>query len=68
MRTSVRPTRRQSRTARAAITRTRAQLSLGGADRTSRYLLPAVYCLSPYACHYNFSVLFTYPTLTCGKM
>jgi len=30
---------------------TRAQLSLGEADRTSRYLL-LVYCLSPYACHY----------------
>jgi len=31
--------------------KTRAQLSLGEADRTSRYLL-IVYCLSPYACHY----------------
>jgi len=30
---------------------TRAQLSLGEADRTSRYLL-LVYCLSPYARHY----------------
>jgi len=31
--------------------KTRAQLSLGEPDRTSRYLL-LVYCLSPYACHY----------------
>ena len=30
---------------------TRAQLSLGEAKRTGRYLL-LVYCLSPYACHY----------------
>ena len=33
------------------VFKTRAQLSLGEADRTSRYLL-LIYCLSPYACHY----------------
>ena len=36
---------------RPIVILTRAQLSLGEADRTSRYLL-LVYCLSPYACHY----------------
>ena len=34
---------------------TKAQLLLGEADRTSRYLL-LVYCLSPYACHIHLVV------------